>query len=50
MKRLILALALASSPLAAFAACSGDHQQAMSCAENTMWDEATRTCVPIVTG
>ncbi len=50
MKRLVLAVALLATPLAAWADCSRSDQQAMSCAEGTMWDAATNACVPIVTG
>lgn len=51
MKRLVLALALISSPLAALAECSGhSDQRAMSCAEGSQWNAETNTCVPIVTG
>lgn len=51
MKRLVLILALVSSPLAAWAQCSGhSDQQAMSCTEGMMWDPDTNACVPIVTG
>ena len=51
MTRLVLALALLSSPLAAWAECSGHRdQQAMSCAEGMQWNAETNACVPIVTG
>lgn len=50
MKRLILALAFLSSPLAAWAQCSSEEQQAMSCAEGLVWDPQTDSCLPIVTG
>jgi hypothetical protein len=51
MTRLALLLVLLSSPLAAWAACTGhDEQQAMSCAEGLTWDPETDTCIPIVTG
>lgn len=50
MRRLILALALAAAPLPALAQCAGQDQQAMSCAEGTMWDREANACVPIVTG
>lgn len=37
------------STAAAFATCNGKaHQQAMSCADGTIYDAETRTCVPIV--
>lgn len=51
MKRLVLALALISSPLAAWAQCSGhSERQAMTCAEGSQWSSETNSCVPIVTG
>ena len=51
MTRLALLLVLLSSPLAAWAACTGHvEQQAMSCAEGQEWDPETNACVPIVTG
>lgn len=50
MKRLILAVALLATPVAAWAQCSRTEQQAMSCTEGTMWDPVTNSCVPIVTG
>ena len=51
MKRLVLALTLISSPLAAWAECSGhSDQRAMSCAEGSQWNTETNTCVPVVTG
>jgi hypothetical protein len=47
MKRLVLV----SSPLAAWAACTGaSDQQAMSCAEGMLWDQEMNACVPVVTG
>jgi hypothetical protein len=50
MTRLVLALVLLSSPLAAWAQCSGHSEQAMSCAEGTMWDQELNACVPVVMG
>ncbi len=50
MKRLVLALALLTAPISAWAACSGHDQQAMSCADGTTWDQERNSCVPIVTG
>jgi hypothetical protein len=50
MKALVLAVALCAAPLSGWAACSGGHAQAMTCAEGTIWDPATNSCVPIVTG
>lgn len=50
MKACLLAAALLAAPFSAWAACRDSHDQAMSCAEGTIWDPATGTCVPIVTG
>lgn len=50
MKRLVLALVLSASPLAAWAQCSHSEQQAMSCAEGSAWDPLTQSCIPVVTG
>ena len=50
MKRFVLALVLLASPLPAFAACSNGTDQAMSCAEGSMWDSKTQACVPVVMG
>lgn len=51
MKRAVLLLVLLTSPLSAWAACTGHgEQQAMSCAEGQQWDNETNACVPIVTG
>jgi hypothetical protein len=51
MKRVVLALVLMSSPLTAWAQCSGhSEQQAMSCAEGSQWNAELNACVPIVTG
>jgi hypothetical protein len=36
--------------MAAWAQCGGHSQQAMTCAEGSMWDPETNACVPIVTG
>lgn len=49
MRMLMVAAVLLASPYAAFAGCSGDHaaQQAMSCAEGTMWDPQTRSCTKV---
>lgn len=51
MLRLILtAVILGAGPVAAGAACFGDHsQQAMSCAEGTIWDETKGACVEVST-
>lgn len=50
MMRLTLVLALLSSPLAAWAQCSYEEQQVMSCSEGLTWDPETDTCLPVVTG
>ena len=50
MKSILLALAVLSIPAAAIAACSSQGDQAMSCAQGTIWDDATRTCEPVVIG
>ncbi len=51
MKRFVLLAVLLSSPLSAWAACTGHiDQQAMSCVEGQEWDAETNACVPIVTG
>lgn len=49
MPRIILALALLAAPLPALAQeprCS--HEEAMSCAEGSVWDAEARACVPVV--
>lgn len=50
MKCLTLVLALVSNPLAAWAHCSFEEQQVMSCGEGLTWDPETDTCLPTVTG
>lgn len=47
-KSLLAAIALAAFPTLAVAECYGtDHNEAsMSCAAGTVWDAATRSCVP----
>lgn len=50
MMRFVLALALLSSPLAAWAQCPQGERQAMSCAEGLTWDPETGRCVPVVSG
>lgn len=44
-KILMTAVALTVLPAAAFATCSGKSHQAMSCAEGSVWDADTRSCV-----
>ncbi len=52
LKTLFAATALMVAPSLALAmGCSSDHrldQQAMSCADGTMWDPAAGACVPLV--
>jgi hypothetical protein len=49
MTRLILALALLAAPSAALAQePSCGREEAMSCAEGSIWDTESRTCVPVV--
>ena len=53
MKTLLAAAILALSPTLTLAmGCQGDHatQEAMSCAEGTMFDDTTGKCEPVVTG
>lgn len=50
LKTLLASLLITVVPALAFAqGCHGDRvdQQAMSCAEGTVWDSAASTCVPI---
>lgn len=50
MKTLCVALALTVIPTLSFAMCSGyGHDQAasMSCADGTVWDAQTGTCVTV---
>ncbi|TCS63776.1 adenylosuccinate lyase [Primorskyibacter sedentarius] len=50
LKTILAAAALTVVPaLGAWAACSG-HSEAMSCAQGTVYDSATGTCVKQVTG
>ena len=44
-KAIVAALALVILPATAFAMCSGKQHRAMSCAEGTVWNSETRTCV-----
>ncbi|MFO7757806.1 MAG: hypothetical protein R6V26_04875 [Roseovarius sp.] len=44
----LAALALVVMPSFAMAACGhGKDRQAMTCAEGSTWDSATRTCQPV---
>lgn len=45
IKTILTALTLGLMPLGAFAMCSGKSHQAMSCAEGTVWDAASESCV-----
>lgn len=45
IKTILAALALTVLPAVSYAACSGKSHQAMSCAEGSVWDADTRTCV-----
>ena len=45
IKTAFTALALTVLPAISFAQCAGKSHQAMSCAEGTVWDSDTRTCV-----
>ena len=47
IKTIVAAALLALSPSISLAMCNGEHasQEAMSCAEGTVWDAATSTCV-----
>jgi hypothetical protein len=44
-KIVFTALALTILPATAFATCSGKTHLGMSCAEGTVWDADSRTCV-----
>lgn len=44
IKTAFAAIALAVLPAFGYAACSTSHQ-AMSCADGTVWDAATQSCV-----
>lgn len=49
IKTILTALALTVLPAASFAMCSGKSHQAMSCAEGTVWDVESESCVKQVT-
>jgi hypothetical protein len=49
-KTLLIAVALTLLPGLAMAKCSGFDQQAMSCAQGSVWDSAKQACTPIVSG
>ena len=44
IKTLLAAAALTVVPVLSYAACSGHSQQAMTCAEGTVYDADTGTC------
>ncbi|MEZ5686136.1 MAG: chitin-binding domain-containing protein [Paracoccaceae bacterium] len=46
-RRLIVALVLGLSPLAAFAECGREHAASMSCPEGHSWNTQTKTCEPM---
>ena len=50
IRTVLSAIVLALAPLAASAACSGHEEQAMSCAQDMVWNPETSVCEPIVTG
>lgn len=43
-RTILIALCLITAPLAALANCPYDHQQAMSCADGTVWDKDSKSC------
>jgi hypothetical protein len=49
-KTLLIAVSLTLLPGLAMAKCSGYDQQAMSCAQGSVWDSAKQACTPIVSG
>lgn len=49
IRTMVCAAMLTVLPALSYAGCSGSHQ-AMSCAEGTVWDADTQTCVEQVTG
>jgi hypothetical protein len=50
IKTLLAALVLTAAPGLAVAECSWgmEHQTTMSCADGTLWDAPSQTCVPVV--
>ncbi|MFW2542350.1 chitin-binding domain-containing protein [Primorskyibacter sp. 2E107] len=47
-KTLLAAAALVVAPtVAAFAACSGHSEQAMTCADGSVYDSTTRSCTVV---
>jgi hypothetical protein len=49
-KLTLAVIALLLAPGLAAAMCSGNHEQAMTCAEGTVYSAESGTCVPQVTG
>ena len=52
LKLVIATLALSVAPSLAMAACFGDHNKedvVMSCAQGTVYDAETKSCVPMST-
>lgn len=47
IKTILTAVVLTAAPLAAVAECSSKHQQAMSCADGTVWDAETKSCTKV---
>ncbi|MBR9651754.1 carbohydrate-binding module family 14 protein [Thalassovita aquimarina] len=47
IKIVLTAVVLTAAPLAAFAQCSRDHQQVMSCADGTVWDAESKSCTKV---
>ncbi|MYM54193.1 carbohydrate-binding module family 14 protein [Thalassovita mangrovi] len=47
IKTILTAVILTAAPLAASAQCTKDHQQAMSCADGTVWDAETKSCTKV---
>jgi len=49
IKSMVCAAFLAAFPVIGYATCNDGHQ-AMSCAQGTVWDAATQSCVEQVSG
>ncbi len=45
IRTVLTALLLSAAPMAAFAECAFDHQQAMSCANGLVWDKESKSCI-----
>ncbi|MCE8001018.1 MAG: adenylosuccinate lyase [Rhodobiaceae bacterium] len=50
IKTLFVVFGLLVLPASGYAMCSGHDHQALSCAEGTVWNADTQTCVAQVTG